>query len=89
MDLGRFLAGLGRQGDDDTAMPESERSESVRQEAADALDAQTHRPSTRTAGAVGHARLAGAHVWLHTPLRCRQLGSSHCRHGGEPARLGL
>ena len=40
MDLGRFLAGLGRQGDDDTAMPESERSESVRQEAADALDAR-------------------------------------------------
>ena len=35
MDLGRFLAGLGRQGDDDAAMPESER-----QEAADALDAR-------------------------------------------------
>ena len=35
MDLGRFLAGLGRQGDDDTAMPES-----MRQEAADALDAR-------------------------------------------------
>ena len=33
MDLGRFLAGLGRQGSDDTAMPESECSESVRQEA--------------------------------------------------------
>ena len=40
MELGRFLSGFGRQRNDDAAMPESERSESVREEAVDALDAR-------------------------------------------------
>ena len=40
MELGRFLSGFGRQSDDSAAMPDS-----VREEAADALDA---RPTDRS-----------------------------------------